>query len=59
MTIERNYPVLFADSAGVFQIASPGETQRSAFKVSVRKHVRQTKGVVILFCVSEYIFKSV
>lgn len=42
--------VLFTYATGVFQITRPGQTQSPSFKVPIREHVRQTKGVVIFLC---------
>ena len=44
------YPVLLADSAGVLEVASPGETEGAAFEVSVGEHVGQAERVVVLLC---------
>ena len=53
-TLRRSiaYPVLFTDSAGILQIARPGQAQRSAFKVTIREHVGQAERVVIFLCQS-------
>jgi hypothetical protein len=44
------YPILFADTAGIFEISGPGKSQSTHFEVSVRKHVSQTERVVVLLC---------
>ena len=41
------YPVLLADSAGVLEVASPGEAEGAALEVSVGEHVGETEVVVI------------
>ena len=42
------YPVFLADSAGLVEVAGPGQAQGAALEVSVGKHVRQAERVVIL-----------
>ena len=44
------YPVLLADSAGVLEVASPGETEGAALEVSVGEHVGQAERVVVFLC---------
>lgn len=45
---ESTHAVLFAHSAGVLEIARPGEAERAALEITVREHVRQAESVVVL-----------
>ena len=44
------YPVLLADSAGVLEVASPGEAEGAALEVSVGEHVGEAEMVIVLLC---------
>ena len=41
------HPVALADTAGVLEVARPGEAERAAVKVAVGEHVGEAEGVVV------------
>jgi len=45
----ESYAIALTDSTGVVHVSGPRQAERSAVKVAVREHVRQTECVVVVF----------
>jgi len=44
----QSYAVAFTDSAGVVDVAGPGQSQGAAVEVAVREHISQAERVVVV-----------
>lgn len=46
----NTYPVLLANTASVFQVSRPRQSQSALLKIAVREHVGQAERVVVFLC---------